>query len=125
MGIFWAITSFVLLCAIVSGPIYLYGILNNGGWIMHKHDTPVTIDGSWLTGEYRVCEMAVQNIWTFKDIPIEDRRLSCTVTEHSNPFTQSHILPVRYFGRLDRSGKWTVDWRCQREDTALICKAID
>jgi hypothetical protein len=41
-----------------------YQSLNNEGWIPHTHDTPVWIDGDWIIGEYRECEMLTKaNGW--------------------------------------------------------------
>jgi hypothetical protein len=36
-----------------------------------------------------------------------------------------HVLPVRYFGRIDRQDKWVISWRCQRNSNSLTCKALD
>lgn len=34
-----------------------YRILDGYGWVEHDHDTPVWIQGEWLAGEYRICQM--------------------------------------------------------------------
>lgn len=36
-----------------------------------------------------------------------------------------HVLPVHYFGRLQRTDKWLDDWRCQRNAQSLTCRALD
>lgn len=38
---------------------------------------------------------------------------------------QFHVIPVRYFGRIDRSDKWVISWRCRRSGDSLTCKALD
>ena len=34
-----------------------YASLDESGWIVHNHDTPVWVQGDWLVGEYRDCKM--------------------------------------------------------------------
>lgn len=36
-----------------------------------------------------------------------------------------HLMPVRYNGRIDRTQKWVIDWRCQRLIESLECRALD
>jgi hypothetical protein len=36
-----------------------------------------------------------------------------------------HILPVKYFGRIERPDKWKISWRCQRNSESLTCKALN
>ena len=36
-----------------------------------------------------------------------------------------HVLPVRYYGRIDRTDRSIDSWRCQRESASLTCKALD
>lgn len=36
-----------------------------------------------------------------------------------------HILPVKYFGRLERPDKVFISWRCQRNSNSLTCKALN
>jgi hypothetical protein len=36
-----------------------------------------------------------------------------------------HVLPVRYSGRIHRTDKWLLNWRCQRKSQSLVCKALD
>jgi hypothetical protein len=137
------------------------------------HDTPVWIQGDWLVGEYRVCQMRT------KTVPPQQKeldslnklpRLFCGVDSNglfdfqrqtspvSPPpdikappdgsmylFTVTadafdsyfHILPVEYFGSIqpspdknfiydyDRTDKWVISWRCQRNSNSLTCKAVD
>jgi hypothetical protein len=52
----WAVGLFVvgfIAALVVNG----YQSLDNSGWIVHNHDTPVWIEGDWMVGEYRECEM--------------------------------------------------------------------
>lgn len=57
----WAVLAVVLM-GVVARPIYdvagsIYESLNNAGWITHDHDTPVWIQGDWMAGEYRTCQL--------------------------------------------------------------------
>ncbi len=36
-----------------------------------------------------------------------------------------HVMPVRYFGHIDRTDKLVISWRCQRLSASLECKALD
>lgn len=36
-----------------------------------------------------------------------------------------HVIPVRYFGRIDRPDKWVISWRCRRNGDSLTCRALD
>jgi hypothetical protein len=36
-----------------------------------------------------------------------------------------HVLPVRFFGRVERPDSWFVSWRCQRKSDSLTCKALN
>lgn len=132
---------------------------DNKGQIEHDHVTPVWIQGDWLVGEYRQCEMRTKTVpEQDKDLDSLDKlpRLFCaadsnglfdfqsefepslhnaqapkpgfmyfvgvTASELDDDF---HVLPVRYWGRIDRTDKWVIDWRCQRMSASLECKAPD
>lgn len=41
----------------VVGAVAGYGSLDQGGWITHDATTPVWIQGDWMIGEYRDCQM--------------------------------------------------------------------
>lgn len=47
--------------AVVGGACSLlvagYQQLDADGWIAHTHDTPIWIQGNWLVGEYRTCQL--------------------------------------------------------------------
>jgi hypothetical protein len=49
----WAV-AIAILWGLTIGT---YRIANDAGWIMHDHDTPVWMDGNWLVGEFRYCQM--------------------------------------------------------------------
>lgn len=144
----------------------IYQRLDQAGWITHKHDTPVWIQGNWMVGEYRNCQMRTKTVaGGDKDLDYLDKlpRLFCgkdanglfdfqrtngavppppdqvppegamylyTVTgdELEQDF---HVMPVRYNGRIDRTDKWVISWRCQRlnmgflESAALECDALN
>jgi hypothetical protein len=49
----WALFAWFALAIMVT----LYESLDDSGWIVHNHDTPVWIAGDWMVGEYRICGM--------------------------------------------------------------------
>jgi hypothetical protein len=124
-----------------------YQGIDESGWITHNHDTPVWIQGDWLVGEYRDCQMRTRTVPAQRkdlDSLNELPRLFCAEDanglfdfQHETalipppPDTANdldrdfHVLPVRYFGRIDRQDKWVISWRCQRNSNSLTCKALD
>ena len=149
----------VLLAFVIWGCIAAFYGLNESGWITHSHDTPVWIQGDWLVGEYRDCQMRTKTVpEQKKDMDSLGKlpRLFCgddanglfdfqrqissppadtpapplgkmyligvTTDDLDSDF---HVLPVRYFGRIDRQDKWVISWRCQRLSESLECKALD
>lgn len=127
-----------------------YGWLDEQGWIEHSHYTPVWIEGEWLMGEYRMCQMpgplwgklpdyahllcgkglqnAEDGIWpaTF--------RYSLSVPEFNSIFGAGrwnlveryfHVLPVQYWGKIDRSDRTTFSWSCQKQENGLKCEALN
>ena len=139
------------------------------------HDTPVWIQGDWLAGEFRVCQMRTKAVpEQRKDLDSLTKlpRLFCgndanglfdfqrqialpsdtpapapgemyfvgvTTEDLDGDF---HVLPVSYFGSIktargnrtgdqdfiydyDRTDKWVISWRCQRNTQSLTCKALD
>jgi hypothetical protein len=156
----WAVGLFAvgfIVALVVDG----YQSLDNSGWITHDHDTPVWIQGDWLVGEYRDCQMRTKTVPAQRkdlDSLNELPRLFCAedangvfdfqrATALVSPppdiqvppsgamyfFTvtgreldhEFHIMPVRYYGRIDRQDKWVVSWNCQRKSESLECKALN
>ena len=138
----WLLIAGFTLVSAVS----LYESLDNSGWISHSHDTPVWIQGDWLEGEYRECDMQTTtpafegshyDAADLKTLP----RLFCarqangffewsetktgTDTSWQTISGDFHTLPVCYYGRLERPDKWRISWRCQRNSNSLTCKALN
>jgi hypothetical protein len=132
--------------AVIGLLVNLYGWLNNAGWISHSHDTPVWIQGEWLAGEYRECDMQTStpafegSHYDAEDLKTLPRlfcgRAANGFFEWSETKTGTdvswqtisgdfHTLPVSYFGRLERPDKWRIPWRCQRNSNSLTCKALN
>lgn len=166
----------IVLWVFLAGAAVAIAIMLYESYESHQpvdHDTPVWIQGDWLVGEYRVCQMRT------KTVPPQQKeldslnklpRLFCGVdsnglfdfqrqTSPVSPqsdikappngsmylFTVTadafdsyfHILPVEYFGSIqpspdkdfiydyDRTDKWVISWRCQRNSNSLTCKAVD
>lgn len=143
------IALFVLL--LFTKNIYeaIRGAVDDSGLIQHSYDTPVWIGGDWLTGEYRVCQMPllptkslptsahllcgqtgkdVVDEWPvefMEDISNHDFYGLMGATWSPSLEQHFHVLPVRYWGRIDRTGQLMFSWRCQRRASALECKAIN
>jgi hypothetical protein len=138
----WLVSAGFALVIAVS----LYQWLDNSGWIPRSHDTPVWIQGDWLVGEYRECDMQTTTpAFEGSHYDAEDintlPRLFCakqangffdwsetktgTDTSWQTIGRDFHTLPVSYFGRLERLDKWRISWRCQRNTESLSCKALD
>ena len=141
--------------AILGGLIYgAFLGLDKHGWIAHRHDTPVWISGDWMVGEYRDCGMLTTTpppgVALSPKVQAELPRLFCgkdgggwleflngsqNYTAASNAFfnggdwsefgDEFHVLPVLYYGRINRPDKVVVEWRCQRLSGSLECKALN
>ena len=155
----WAV-GLLAVGFIVALMVNGYQDLDNSGWITHDHDTPVWIQGEWLVGEYRDCQMRTKTVaggdkaldnldklprlFCGKDanglfdfqrtngavppppdrVPPKGAMYLYTVTadELEQDF---HVMPVRYSGRIDRTDKWVISWRCQRLSASLECNALN
>jgi hypothetical protein len=136
------LAAYIVFCLLFVG----YASLDENGWLSHSHDTPVWIQGDWLVGEYRECDMQTTTPAfegsnysgeVLKTLP----RLFCakqddglfvwSETRTGTDMTWQtisgdfHTLPVSYFGRLERPDKWRISWRCQRLSGSLECKAVN
>jgi hypothetical protein len=98
-----------------------YRVMDNSGWIEHEHDTPVWIEGEWLPDEYRDCEMSGK-LWG--DLP-ESAHLLCGIGDPKAIEGKFHVLPVHYWGRIDRTDRTDFSWRCQKETSGLECRALN
>jgi hypothetical protein len=126
--------------------LLMWRLADDFGYVPHEHDTPVWIRGDWMVGEYRDCNMltttpVMEGQHYSADELSHLPRLYCaevsdgfwnyagafegTDTGWPKVSKDFHMLPVRYFGRLERPEKWLVSWRCQRLSASLKCKAID
>ncbi len=126
-----------------------YGLLDESGWIQHSHDTPVWIEGEWLTSEYRGCKMpgrawgelptyahllcgkGLQNIDDAWPAPF---RNGLSPEEYVGVFSKGHwdtaehyfhVLPVRYWGKINRLDRDTFSWSCQKQESGLVCYAVN
>ena len=124
------------------------GMVDDSGWIPHSHDTPVWIGGEWLTGEYRVCKMPLMprhNLPSSAHLlcgQIYDQDVDAWPVDFIGSIPNHdfyelmgsnwaavdqyfHVLPVKYWGRIDRTGRLNFSWRCQRQESGLVCDAIN
>ena len=141
--------SIWIMSANLTGQWNVYRLVDEHGWIEHDHDTPVWIKGEWLADEYRVCQIPLVPNQTLPD----SAHLLCGQSEvlieedlWSPDFIRGlsdlefaelmagrwpaldqhfHILPVHYWGRIDRSDRRMFSWRCQKRASGLVCKALN
>jgi hypothetical protein len=143
----WAIAlAFVWGLAVVG-----YRAADRAGRVMHRHNTPVWIQGNWMVGEYRYCDMPVGAARLFCSNPpggesglvafpegVSDEDAWNAIGAAYNQNAQTdwsalekyfHVLPVRFYGRLQRPerirSREIVSWRCQRRTDTLTCTAPD
>jgi hypothetical protein len=137
--------GYLALISLALTLILGYQALDRAGYILHHHDTPVWIEGEWMTGEFRDCQMLtttpVVEGQSYSTTELEHLpKLFCSSTgdsffvygaAHQGTDTSwegigkdFHVLPVRYFGRLERPERWLIRWRCQRATESLSCKAL-
>jgi hypothetical protein len=134
---------------LLTGDWNTYRVLNSWGWIEHDHDTPIWIQGEWLTDEYRICEMpghwwgtlpdsahllcgsgelqAIDGVWPaeFRS-SLSFQELTQLQDGHWMGLEHHfHVLPVEYWGRIDRTDRTGFSWRCQKKTSGLVCKAMN
>lgn len=79
---------------------------------VHTQQTPVLMDGNWLVGEYRTCSRV--------GVPFVCPKNGETAFGLAEkPESNSHILDVRYEGKLDLTEN--VSWHCQRREESVEC----
>jgi hypothetical protein len=142
----------IWIAACLSAPAIYRSVersLDNSGWIPHSHDTPTWIQGDWLAGEYRICEMpgylwgglpesahllcssgdprAVEGVWPagFRESLSSDEAYRIDMGLWYGLERHFHILPVKYWGRIDRTDRTGFSWRCQKQAGGLECKALN
>jgi len=54
--------AFLVAVVVIAYSIGGYQELNRRGWISHDHDTPVWIEGDWMVGELRDCQMRTKTV---------------------------------------------------------------
>ena len=149
-GQWGCIVLFALAVLIAAGGWF---VADRAGYIAHDHSTPVWIQGNWIVGEYRECQMRT------KTVPEHDKHLdsldklprllcgedadglfdfereSSGLPTLDTPPPQLlsvtadslngyfHVISVHYFGRIDRTDKLVVFWHCLRKSKSLECKA--
>jgi len=130
----------------VSVAFSLYSELDKAGWISRDHDTPTWIEGDWMVGEYRDCDLltttpVVVGSNYSKDELLHLPRLYCGRTEggffkYAGEFQGTnvswkavgksfHTFSVKYWGRLERPTRWKDAWRCKRLGESIECKALN
>lgn len=137
------------LIGLETGQWNTYRLIDDYGWIEHDQDTPVWIKGEWLAGEYRVCQIPLvpeqplpdsahllcgqsevlmeEDLWSPDFIRgLSDLEFAELMAGRWSALDQHfHVLPVHYWGRIDRSDRKMFSWRCQRNSDSLTCKALN
>ena len=143
----WAVGLAIAWSLAVAG----YQFADRKDRVMHSHNTPVWVQGDWVVGEYRNCDMPLGNtrlfcgksplngsgVATFPE-SVSDGDLSAAVVAAYNRETQTDwspldryfkVMPVRFYGRLQRPEHdrlmGTFSWRCQRNTKRLKCEPVE
>lgn len=111
-----------VLAGVVFACVATYAFVDSLGWLTHRKDTTVFIQGNWWVGEHRTC---------FGDLERDgaNKTLGCAALfrpPDGNSWSSfpAHILPVVYHGRVDRD-IILLQWNCQRKEASLVCDAIN
>ncbi|MBZ5531305.1 MAG: hypothetical protein LAO20_07735 [Acidobacteriia bacterium] len=123
----WGALLILLVLLVARGPQEL----DDAGWIPHKLQTDVMLNGDWMLGESRVCDALAFNV-----VAPRINELECVVGDPDVTQVSRHSFPVKYWGKVKRpkifsgpypSGyhqlKW--EWRCQRQAARLVCWALN
>ena len=95
----------------IDGGSEPYSSLDRAGWIVREHQTPVWIQGDWLSGEYRTCQMLTSTNGWFRfrtdgslspNSEAELRRLFCSATVHSASHTGANSAFSDFYDSLSR-----------------------
>lgn len=150
----WKDAGLILVAIAVSSvlayAVYIgYGWLNEQGWIEREYDTSVWIQGNWLADEYRICEMpgnlwgelpdsahllcgsgdpqVIEGVWPaeFRDSLTAQEAIQLQNGHWMGLERHFHVLPVHYWGRIDRTDRTTFSWRCQKTTSGIECKALN
>jgi hypothetical protein len=143
----WAVGLAIAWSLAVAG----YQIADREGRVMHNHNTPVWVQGDWMIGEYRDCDMPLgvarlfcgksrangSGLAAFPEV-VSNEDLWAAVGAAYNRDAQADwsvldryfkVLPVRFYGRLQRPErdrpKEVLSWRCQRNTKRLTCEPLD
>jgi hypothetical protein len=150
----WIWISGALMLFLCVRPIYQWAesAVDDTGWIEHSHDTPVWMEDNWIEGEYRMCAMLPgkrrasakhllcghsgdqyvtdSSAWLRDFLPAIQTHDPVKImdsywTDWTSVESIFHVLPVEYWGRIDRPYPQLSCWRCQRRASELKCKAIN
>lgn len=139
------------LAIVVGLTVAGYQFADRKGRVTHYHKTPVWVQGNWMVGESRDCDMprGVTRLFCSKsptngsglaEFPeaVSDGDLWTAVGAAYNRHAQTdwssldryfNVLPVRFHGRIqsperDRPSEIET-WRCQRNTKRLTCEPLD
>jgi len=141
----------VQLCIVGLLLVGIYIGVIQGGWIPHRLDTFVWIQGDWQVGEYRSCQLLMPTSRLFcgswegarsrgglsefisqvsnDDFPVafNAAMTSSAESEWTSLGKYFHVLRVTFRGRFQRSDRDRVvsPWLCQRNIDSLTCKALN
>lgn len=143
----WGIGLAIAWSLAVAG----YQIADRQDRVMHNRNMPVWVQGDWMVGEYRDCDMplGVARLFCGKSLAkgsglavfpesVSDGDLWTAVGAAYNRDAQTdwsvldryfNVLPVRFHGRLQRPERDRPSeiqtWRCQRNTKRLTCEPLN
>jgi len=99
-------------------------VMDEGGWWLHSHDTPTYINGNWMVGEYRECTMGYQQTSFQLSLDCQQRG---PMDKWNQLFdgVSSHVIPIKYHGKIERPDRSLFQWRCQRNESSATCWALN
>lgn len=107
----------------ISIAVAIYQSLDSAGYIEHSSTMSVYINGNWMVGEFRNCTMDQYDSWNHKWISADERNINCTTAGYQTQ--SSHDFPIHFNGKIDRTDKTYIDWKCQRNSASISCDAVD
>ncbi len=103
---------------IISLAIFAYrtgrDMADEAGWVAHKADMHLFFGrDDWVRGEFRNCS-------TYP----HETKMDCTPMTRL-PGMTTHVVPVKFHGRINRTDHPFYTWKCQRLAESLTCWALD
>lgn len=110
--------------------VYVFNATDEGGWIPHTGTLDLRMTSNWITNESRICSLDMSYRKTEGSYLPEQIRCPFNLEP-----TETHTIPVRFWGRISRPSvpmpywdgqRWVgaTIWRCKREGDSFTCYAL-